>query len=125
MSTTATLHDHRNELQRGMRRHGLLLKPAVKALPAIGSTDGQGDAAIAHAKFFWSGTHRFYVTEFDGTDLLYGFLSTGVGEGEWGYQSLRELASAKDMRFGGIPAVERDCSYEATTVKQAKLNDRV
>ena len=76
----------------------LLTKEIIEKLPALRSTDGQGDEAMVVAKFFtpdagWT----WYVMEGekqpDGDYLFFG-LVTGI-ESELGYFSLRDLACTR------------------------------
>lgn len=61
-----------------------------------------------HLHFFISGSD-WYVTEFDGKELFWGFaiINGDLQNAEWGYVSLQEL---KDLNIGGI---EIDCELEA------------
>lgn len=70
----------------------LLTETIRKSLPALGTTDGQGDAARVRVKFFDTmGSWAWYATEFDGEDEFFGLV---IGhEAELGYFSLRELES--------------------------------
>jgi len=93
----------------GLRRHKLLPANLRKALPPLYAT---GDDAIAatvlHAAFFcpYNGWH-WYVAEFDGSDLCFGYVNMFFPE--WGYFSLSELAG---LTVGpGVPAVERNLFF--------------
>lgn len=114
-----------------LRRHKLLTAEIRKALPAIGTTDGQGMDAIAHLKLFCPyGRMTLYVTEFDGDDQFYGYMVSPLGPDcdEWGYSSYQELA---EMNRGGgagwepadgtngLPLIERDCFWTPTSIKEA------
>lgn len=108
----------------GKRRHKLMTVEVAKALPAIGSTEGDGDDAVIGAKFFSPfGRYTFYATEFDGEDTLFGYCVSPLGADcdEWGYASLTELAEATVSigRFPAVPAVERDLHFEGGTVGEA------
>ncbi len=61
-----------------------------------------------HLHFFISGSD-WYVTEFDGKELFWGFaiINGDLQNAEWGYVSFQEL---KDINSGGI---EIDCELEA------------
>lgn len=106
---TATDTINREPLQ-GLRRHKLMTAEIRRALPALGATDGQGIDAVALVKFFcpWTGD-VYYVTEFDGEDVIYSYMVCPSGRSEWGYQSLSALAV--QMVLSGVPAIERDCHW--------------
>lgn len=82
------------------------------SLPALYSTDGQGMDAIAQVRYFWGGRSSMLVTEFDGEDTLFGYITNEYGEGEWGYASLSEM-QATQGRMGGV---ERDYYYTPARV---------
>lgn len=105
--------------QDGPRKHALMTDADAKRLPPIKSQDGKGDEAIAYVKLFspW-GRFTFFVTEFDGTDELFGYTVSPFGPDcdEWGYASLSELAEVK--KFGVVPAIERDCYWTPAPVSE-------
>lgn len=71
-----------------------------------------------YMKFFLGGW-TWYVTEFDGKDLFFGFVTSPfVPEGEWGYFSLKELLSTKQGPF----EVDRDI-YDITVYKPKKFSE--
>ena len=68
----------------------LLTKEIKAALPKIGSQDGKGYDAIAQVKLFHpASSWTWYITEYDGGDMLYGLVD-GF-EAELGYMSLGEM----------------------------------
>jgi hypothetical protein len=101
----------------GLRRHKLITAADSRRLPAIYTQDGKGFDAIAYVKLFcpWS-RYTLYVTEFDGTDQLFGYTVSPLGPDcdEWGYSSLAQLARLA-LRTG-TPAIERDQAFEPTPV---------
>lgn len=109
------------EPNQGLRRHKLMPATVRNALPALGSTDGQGDQAICVVKYFGRGRYTFYATEFDGEDTLYGYTISALGSDcdEWGYASLREMAEATWGGYMRIPSVERDCYWTPMSVGEA------
>jgi Protein of unknown function (DUF2958) len=110
MTTTA-------EPLEGLRRHKLMPADVRQALPDLRSTDGQGMDAMARVKFFAPASrYTLFVTEFDGTDLLYGWCVSPLGADcdEWGYSNLQELAEA--AWNGATPMIERDCFWTARPV---------
>jgi hypothetical protein len=96
----------------------LLTKAIAKQLPALCSTDGQGDEAVAQVKFFALGSSwTWYATEFDGVDTFFGLVE-GF-ETELGYFSLAELESVK---FLGIQGIERDLNWTPRKLSEIKVN---
>ena len=94
----------------------LLTKQNKKDLPALYSTDGQGESAVAVVKFFTpDGNYTWYATEYDGQDQFFGYV---VGQfGELGYFSLSELQKVR----GGLGlAVERDRYFKPTSISELK-----
>lgn len=100
------------------RRQKLMTAELRKALPPLyANEDKDLDAVVVVAKFFspyGNGRMTWYITEFDGEDTLFGFVSLGMGGDEWGYMSLSELESLDVPGFRGLQAVERDTSWKPT-----------
>ena len=96
----------------------LLPKRILKSLPAIGATETQGLNALARVKFFTpDGRWSWYASEFDGTDLFFGFV---VGfEPELGYFSLSELKGVRGAL--GLP-IERDRWFRPTPLRQLMID---
>ncbi len=96
----------------------LLTKAIERSLPALYSTDGQGDGAVAQVKFFSiASDHRWFATEFDPESGTFFGLVTCNGEGELGYFCLDELRSA---RWRGVPAIERDTGFRPQTLAEIR-----
>ena len=92
----------------------LLTKTLRQQLPTIGSTDGQGDQAVAYVKFFTPFANwTWYVTEFDGDDLFFGLVDGHYVE--LGYFRLSELQS-----LDGFATVERDLHFTPTPVSTCR-----
>jgi hypothetical protein len=101
----------------GKRKHLLLTQELRKKLPPLYSQDGKGDEAIAHVKFFSPYSNwTWFATEFDGEDTFFGLVQ-GFEE-ELGYFSLMELDETTVM--GGVPAVERDCYWDARPLSECR-----
>jgi len=95
----------------------LLTKANLKALPAIGSTEGKGFDAVAKVKFFTpDGNWTWYGVEYDANEKLFYGLVDGF-EMELGYFSLTELENIKGPF--GLP-VERDRYFDATPLSEIK-----
>jgi len=92
----------------------LLTKDIRQRLPELYATENEEDP-IVHVKFFspWL-NWTWYVTEFDGDDVLFGRVE-GF-EREWGYFNLSELESLRGPC--GVPAVERDLDFEPRPVSE-------
>jgi hypothetical protein len=87
-----------------------------RALPALYANDGKGMDAIAHVKFFNPcGRQTWYITEYDGEDLMFGYV-TGADYDEFGYVSLAELMAVR-LQFGLY--IERDIHFTPKTVAAA------
>ena len=101
----------------------LMTKAILKALPPLYATDGiPADKKKVIVKFFSiASNHRFYAVEFDGTDQFFGYVSTGSHCDELGYFSLAELEA---IRWRGIPAIERDTSWDSKTTLADVMNGK-
>jgi Protein of unknown function (DUF2958) len=55
------------------------------------------------------GSGTWYLTEYDGKDIAFGYV-TGLVENEWGYVSLSELEALHIG--GGIPRIECDLHFD-------------
>ena len=94
----------------------LLTKQIRNKLPKLYETENKGWEAIAQVKYFsLQSDFRWYVTEFDGDDTMFGLVQ-GF-DTELGYFSLKEL---QDIKFMGIPGIERDFSWKPKTLKEIK-----
>lgn len=91
----------------------LLTKEIIKKLPKLYETEEQEmEDKIIHAKLFTPWTNwTWYVIEFDGVNQCFGFVKGH--DAEFGYFSLRELASIEGPC--GL-RVERDIHFEPTQV---------
>lgn len=94
----------------------LLTKQLREMVPPLYSTENESDP-LALCKFFTPDAHwTWYVLEFDGSDLCFGYV---VGdEPELGYFSLKELAGIRGKL--GLP-VERDLYFEPTPLSVLKV----
>lgn len=110
------------------RSQNLLTADQARKLPALYSTDGKGDAAVAQVKFFL-GAYTWYATEYDAeTGTFFGLVDNcnmrdQIPEGELGYFTAEELCttSATVNVFGGARGsfrqpVERDVWFAPTTL---------
>lgn len=104
------------EPNRGLRRHDLLPMPIRRILPKLYSQDGKKDPMVYLKLFSPYSQYTFYVTEFDGKDTLYGYVSNGQGS-EWGYSSFMELAKASR---GRLPLIERDKFFSPKRASRIK-----
>jgi hypothetical protein len=80
-----------------------------RALPPLYATENIPiDDKIVGLKLFcpYNGW-EWYIVEFDGSDILFGYVKGA--ESEWAYFSLNELARLTVL--GCLPAVERECHF--------------
>jgi Protein of unknown function (DUF2958) len=90
-----------------------------KKLPALYSTENERDPLMI-VKFFTPDAGRtWYVSEFDGEDIFFGWVD-GL-EQELGYFSLAELQQARGPF--GLP-IERDINFEPTHLSEIKCRHR-
>ncbi len=80
------------------------------------SQDGKGDSAVVSAKIFNPyGRGTWYITEWDGNDTMYGYVSMSGRhddpDNEYGYVSKRELENLRVNVYGTRLPLERDISY--------------
>ncbi len=96
----------------------LLTKANRAALPPLYSQELEGLDAVAHVKFFGGGRWTWLVTEFDGDDLMFGYVVSGLGPDcdELGYFALSELAELRFPPFG-LP-IERDLYFTPTPLRE-------
>ena len=68
------------------------------------------DDPIIHCKLFHAyGSGTWYLTEYDGRDIAFGYVA-GLIEDEWGYVSISELEA---LHIGGaIPRIECDLHFD-------------
>lgn len=101
----------------------LLTKANRKALPALYTTDGEGEKAVAVVKFFTpDGNWTWYATEFDGEDTFFGLVkATSWGsETELGYFSLKEIQKVRGSL--GLP-IERDRYFRPTPLEALRKGE--
>lgn len=93
----------------------LLTKKLRSQLPPLYASEdlGIGLDALALVKFFTPDSNwTWYASEFDGSDLFFGFV---IGHyPECGYFRLSELSSVRGPH--GLP-IERDLFFEPTTIR--------
>ncbi len=64
---------------------------------------------------FFLGSSDFYITEYDGDDLFFGFVNLGEPQNaEWGYVSLSEL---KAVRVAPGFEIDRDLWWQPRRVR--------
>ena len=93
----------------------LLTQANLKALPAQGSTIGQGDGAIAQVKFFcpWS-NWTWYATEYNPEGKLFYGLVEGFDKevGYWGLEELEDIVGPMGLK------IERDMYFTPTPIRE-------
>ena len=99
----------------------LVTKALEQKLPALYSTDGQGDEAIVHAKFFTpDASWTWYATEYDPVErTAFGWaINAAMPDcAELGYFSLGELESGRGPL--GLP-IERDKWFQPGPLSQIR-----
>lgn len=94
----------------------LLPKDVREELPELYANEELGSAAQALVKFFMPDSNwTWYVSEYDGDDILFGLVLGFVAE--FGYFSLSELESVRGPL--GLP-IERDLHFKSKTLKELK-----
>ena len=99
---------------------------ARRNIPELYSTDGTNDNPmdnIAQARIFGPGRYTYYVTEWDGKDLLFGYVLSPLGSDcdEWGYTSLSEFEATTANNPLYLFEVER--SFSPCALKNALALD--
>lgn len=90
-------------------------KSIAKKIPAIGTTDGQGDSALVHLHYF-VGSADWFITELNPeTGVAFGWAEILPGGGELGYVSLPELES---VLAKGMWPVERDLYWDVRPLRE-------
>ena len=91
----------------------LLTQELIEKLPRIGQAEHEADP-VAYCKFFTPDScWTWYVLEYDGEDLFFGWV---VGfEKEYGYFTLSELRGVRGVL--GLP-VERDLYFSPKRLSQ-------
>lgn len=93
----------------------LLTREIINRLPAIGSTDGQGEDAVAQVKFFnLGGAGTWYITEYDPAQRMF-FGLCDLGYPELGYVSQDELEGVRNRMGLGI---ERDMYWDPRPLRE-------
>lgn len=101
----------------GVRGHKLMTSQIKSKLPKLYAGENDDDPMVI-VKYFSPYTNAVWlVTEFDGSDTMFGWADLGHGMGELGYISLREL---EGLNRGGLPLVERDLYFRPKKLSQAK-----
>ena len=76
---------------------------------------------IVHCKLFHAyGSGTWYLTEYDGKDIAFGFV-TGLAEDEWGYVSIDELAALH--LAGCVPRIECDLHFQPVAFSKLKIQE--
>lgn len=92
----------------------LMTQELRRKLPPLGSQDGLGGKAVAHAKWFTpDSSWTWYALSYDGEDTCFGLVE-GF-ETELGYFSLSELRAVRGPL--GLP-VERDLYWKPKTLEE-------
>jgi hypothetical protein len=82
----------------------------------------QSDPTIYCKLFHAYGSGTWYLTEYDGKDIAFGYV-TGFVENEWGYVTISELEALH--LCGAVPRIECDLSFEPTPFSQLQAKGLV
>lgn len=94
-------------------------KEKLSSIPGINETDNISiKDKLVHLHFFIGGCD-WYVIEFDGDDLFFGFtiLNQDHVNSEWGYFSLSEL---KQIQINRWIEVDCDCHWKVRKASEVK-----
>lgn len=84
---------------------------------SLHSQEGNRDPTIYCKLFHAYGSGTWYLTEYDGKDIAFGYV-TGLLEDEWGYVAISELEA---LHIGGsIPRIECDLYFDPTPFSEIK-----
>lgn len=93
----------------------------LRAFP-LHSQEDRGDP-IVHCKLFHPyGSGTWYLTEYDGTDIAFGFV-TGLGADEWGYVSISELEALH--LCGSVPRIECDLLFSPIAFSKLSVQENI
>ena len=98
----------------------LLTTEIRNRLPKLGGTKGQEDPVVQVKLFSRWHNWTWYVTEFDGDDVLFGF-SDGA-EREWSHFNLAELRFMEGPF--GLRAVRRDRRFKPTPISKLGISSK-
>lgn len=84
------------------------------------SQERRSDPIIRCKLFHAYGSGTWYLTEFDGQDLAFGYV-TGLVEDEWGYVAISELEALHLGR--GVPRIECDLHFDPVAFSQLKTQE--
>jgi hypothetical protein len=101
-----------------VRGHDLWPATVARKVPALYSQEKEKDPT-AWVKLFSPYTNAvWYITEYDPSSKeAFGWADLGMGGGELGYISIREL---EGLNKKGLPLVERDLSWKPVPLSRAK-----
>jgi hypothetical protein len=92
-------------------------KTMLKRVPKLYATEGTPMAEKKVYLHFFIGGCDWYITEFDGEDIMFGFCNLGDDmNAEWGYVSLNELKQVK----AGFVEVDTDKHWKVRPVKEVE-----
>lgn len=105
-----------------------ILPPAEAAkLPPLYSSEGDLNNAVVHVKLFHPfGAGTWYLIEYDGDDVLYGWHESILGDpslNEMAYSSLRELRELRARVLGRqmpFQAIEREEHWTPVPLRQIR-----
>ncbi|QJB69859.1 DUF2958 domain-containing protein [Parasphingorhabdus halotolerans] len=76
---------------------------------------------IVHCKLFHAyGSATWYLTEFDGQDIAFGYV-TGMVADEWGYVAISELEALRIAKT--IPRIECDVHFRPIIFSKLRIQE--
>jgi hypothetical protein len=93
----------------------IFTKELLQKVPKLYETEDDPDPRVYVKLFFPSFQWTWYVTEFDGQDVCFGYVDGDFPE--LGYFSLKELVETRDKL--GMP-IERDRSFRPCRLSELK-----
>ena len=91
----------------------------LKKIPKLYETEGIPAQDKIIYEHFFIGSADWYIAEFDGKDLFFGYANLGDPDNaEWGYISLAEL---RDLKVG--PGIEVDRDLYWTPKKASEIEN--
>ena len=81
------------------------------------SQENRADPVVGCKLFHAYGSGTWYLTEYDGNDIAFGFV-TGLVADEWGYVAISELEALRMMEI--VPRIECDIHFHPIVFSRLK-----
>lgn len=115
--------EDRRKSRYDMANQKLITAQLASQLPALYHNEGISieDIRIYAKLFDPASSWTYFVAEFDGSDLIWGYATFQDGMGEWGYASISEIEGLRN-RFG-LP-MERDLHFRPRPAREIEMIGR-